>query len=582
MTQPQGGQRLARWIGLGLLAYFALAVFWPVWTVVASGFRAQDGQWTLQYAALIVRDPVLLRGLFNAATIAVCTTFGAIAIALPMAVLCTRFEFPGRRWLSSAVLVPLILPPFVGALGMRLLLSRFGPLTTLLAPEAATGVDWLGRMRLLGIVVTEALALYPIVFLNLQAALANIDPAYERAARNLGAGRWQVFRRVTLPLMRPGLFAGGTLVLIWSFTELGTPLMFQVYDVTPVQIFSRMSELDSPLPHALVCVMLLASALLYGVGRLVLGKRTALVASKSAHAASTRRLRGLPAVAAALLLGGVAVVSALPHLAVICMSFSAPGAWYHSLLPSEWSLGHYLQALRDPLIMPHWQPPRPSLGAIGNSVLYASVATLLGTVIGVLASRVIVRSTLRWRGLLDVVCMLPLAIPGIVLAFGYLSISVGLKHAFGAALPSSLDVQRWPIALLVCAYAARRLPYIVRSAVAGLEQTPIVLEHAASNLGASRWRTLWRITLPLILAQLLAGSLLAFTFSLLEVSDSLLLAQTTEAYPITKAIWELGQRLGDGQYVASALGAWAMLLLGTCLAATSALVGKKLGAMFRV
>jgi iron(III) transport system permease protein len=142
--------------------------------------------------------------------------------------------------------------------------------------------------------------------------------------------------------------------------------------------------------------------------------------------------------------------------------------------------------------------------------------------------------------------------------------------------------RRSPVALLVFAYAARRLPYIVRSAVAGLEQTPLVLEHAARNLGASSFRAFLRVTLPLISAQMVAGALLAFTFSLLEVSDSMLLAQTTESYPITKAIWELGQRLGVGAYVASALGSWAMLLLGTCLLATSALLGKKLGAMFRV
>jgi iron(III) transport system permease protein len=582
VTGGHGSARTATWLGVGLLAYFAFALFLPVWSVVASGFRTVDGQWTLQYAALILRDPVLLRGLLNATWIAVCTTGCALLLAIPLAVLCTRYEFPGRRWLNGLVLLPLILPPFVGALGVRLLLSRFGPLTQLFAPDAPTGVDWLGTVRTFGVIVTEALALYPIVFLNVQAALANIDPAYERAARNLGATRWQVFTRVTLPLVKPGIFAGGTLVMIWSFTELGTPLMFQLNEVTPVQIFSRLSELDSPIPHALVTVMLLASTLLYAVGKWVLGKQANHAASKSAQATSVRPLSGFMRYLAPLAVVAVVALSALPHTAVILTSVSEPGAWYHSVLPQQWTLAHYQQALSDPLIMPRLDSARPSLGAIGNSLLYATLATLLGGTIALIAAHVIVRSKLRWRGLLDVLCMLPLAVPGLVLAFGYLSISVSMKHALGTAMPAALDVQRWPIALLVCAYAARRLPYIVRSAVAGLQQTPVVLEQAASNLGAGRLRTLWRITLPLIFAQLLAGALLAFTFSLLEVSDSLLLAQTTEAYPITKAIWELGQRLGDGAYVASALGAWAMLLLGTCLLATSALLGKKLGAMFRV
>src|SRR5947208_14357655 len=88
----------------------------------------------------------------------------------------------------------------------------------------------------------DALSLYPSLFLNATAALANLDPAMEQAAANLGASRWRIFRSITLPLLRPGLFAGATIVLIWSFTELGTPLMFDYYRVTPVQHFFRLKQ----------------------------------------------------------------------------------------------------------------------------------------------------------------------------------------------------------------------------------------------------------------------------------------------------------------------------------------------------
>jgi iron(III) transport system permease protein len=135
---------------------------------------------------------------------------------------------------------------------------------------------------------------------------------------------------------------------------------------------------------------------------------------------------------------------------------------------------------------------------------------------------------------------------------------------------------------LVIAYAARRLPYVVRSAAAGLEQTPKDLELAGANLGAAKFTVLARITVPLVFANLVAGALLAFTFSMLEVSDSLILAQQTQYYPITKAIWELSQRLGDGLYIASALGAWAMILLTLTMLSANALLGKKMGAIFRV
>jgi iron(III) transport system permease protein len=104
----------------------------------------------------------------------------------------------------------------------------------------------------------------------------------------------------------------------------------------------------------------------------------------------------------------------------------------------------------------------------------------------------------------------------------------------------------------------RRLPYIVRSSVAGLEQTSGDLEEAAINLGASRVRAVRTVVVPLILANIIAGSLLVFAFSMLEVSDSLLLAQREVHYPSTKMIFALSERLGDGPYIASAMGVWGM------------------------
>jgi iron(III) transport system permease protein len=171
-----------------------------------------------------------------------------------------------------------------------------------------------------------------------------------------------------------------------------------------------------------------------------------------------------------------------------------------------------------------------------------------------------------------------------VLAFGYLAISLQLQVIFrnSPAMRNLVDVQQNPTVLLVAAYAMRRLPYVVRSAVAGLEQTPVDLELAARNLGASGWLTLRRITVPLIAANLLAGALLAFAFAMLEVSDSLILAQRQTYWPITKAIYELFQRLPDGPYIASALGVWAMALLTLTILASNAFLGKRIGAIFRV
>ncbi|MFI5337977.1 MAG: ABC transporter permease, partial [Opitutales bacterium] len=214
--------------------------------------------------------------------------------------------------------------------------------------------------------------------------------------------------------------------------------------------------------------------------------------------------------------------------------------------------------------------------AIANSLGYAGASTVIDLVLGVALAYVIVRSRLAGRAVLDFLAMLPLAVPGLVLAFGYLAMSQeGRFFAF-------LNPVRNPTILLIIAYAVRRLPYVVRSAAAGFQQTSETLEEAAQNLGCPPWRATVRITLPLIAANLIAGGLLAFCFAMLEVSDSLILAQKQHFYPITKAIYELFQLIGDGRFIASALGVWAMAFLGIAVAGLTMLLGKKLGALFRV
>ena len=135
--------------------------------------------------------------------------------------------------------------------------------------------------------------------------------------------------------------------------------------------------------------------------------------------------------------------------------------------------------------------------------------------------------------------------------------------------------------LLVIAYAIRRLPYIVRSAVAGLQQSNPALEEAARSLGASPSRMLRRIAIPLIGANLAAGCILAFAFAMLEVSDSLILAQQAQHFPITKAIYVLLSTLGNGTELAAALGVWSMVFLSVAIMGAAILGGKR-GGLFKV
>lgn len=565
-----------------LVALFAVLLLWPIGRVLRVGFFGMPGEaggFTVKYVGEVFLDSTLRAGLLNSLMIAVMVTGVCAVIAVPLAMMSVRFEFWGKGTVSGLLLVPLILPPFVGAIGMRQILGRFGVLTSVAAQlnivEKGVPVDWFGSARVLGIVLVEALSLYPILYLNVVAALANLDPAMEQAAANLGASRWKIFWRITLPLMRPGLLAGGTIVLIWSFTELGTPLMFDFYRVTPVQVFFRLTQVSgSPVPYALVVVMMLGSVTLYATGKLALGRGHDAAVTKASIASSGRRLSACGNLGLLTVFGAVIGLALLPHIGVVLTSVSGVGSWYQSVLPKVFTSQHYAAALTHDVTMP----------SVANSVLFASLSMLLDVVLGIMIAWVVVRSNLPGRSLIDGLAMLPLAVPGLVLAFGYLAISFQLQAWFKGSdwLRKLVDVQENPTLLLVLAYAMRRLPYVVRSAVAGLEQTPVDLELAAKNMGASAWTTMRRITVPLIGANLVAGALLAFAFAMLEVSDSLVLAQRPAYWPITKAIYDLFQRLGDGPYIACALGVWAMALLTLTILSANAVLGKRMGAIFRV
>ncbi len=551
-------------------AVFFLAFFvWPVALTLRGAFFDVDGRFTVAFVAEIFRNPIYLDGLMNSFYMAIGSTGLSFAIAMPLAFVSDRFDFPGKALFGGLVLVPMILPPFVGAIGVKQMLGQAGALNAFLGQiglmDPTQPVDWLGQGRFWGVVVLNALHLYPILYLNILAALANVDPAMEEAATNLGCTGFRRFFRVTLPLIMPGVFAGGVIVFIWAFTELGVPLMFDYNRVTSVQIFHGIKDIGgNPFPYALVAVLMVFSASLYLLTKVGFGRSSHAMIAKANTAGGPRQAGPVTAAVCVIVFAGVTFFAVLPHIGVILVAFSED--WYGSVLPSGFTLGHFEAALGHPLTVP----------SIGNSLKYAGLATFLDVVLGILIAYVVVRSNLPGRNLLDALAMLPLAVPGLVLAFGYLAMTQ--PGEFFGFLNPAVD----PTLLLVIAYSVRRLPYVVRSAAAGYQQTSVSLEEAAQNLGAPPVKALLRVTMPLIAANLIAGGLLAFSFAMLEVSDSLLLAQKQVDFPITKAIYELFQLLGEGRFIASALGVWAMMFLAVTILSANSFLGKKLGAIFRV
>ncbi len=549
--------------------FFGVFFLYPVIEIIKVAFQDGGHGFTWDYIIAVFTNPNYLSGLWNAFTIGIASTMVTFLIALPLALAAHRWIFPGKKWLVVLILAPLVLPPFIGAVGVKHILGVQGALNALLIDlgmmSETSPVDWLGQGKFWGVVLMNALHLYPILFMNILAALNKLDPAMEQAAQNLGASPWTRFKKITMPLCMPGIFAGAAIVFIWSFTELGVPLVFDYTEVASVQIYDGLKDLSSnPIPYAIVAVMLLISVIVFSISKLIFGGNKLGANHRPAIRYSQKKLNTVNGwlVSTAFML--IFMVAAIPHCGVFFLSISKD--WYGTILPESFTLSHYTEGLSHPLVV----------GSIKNSLVYSLGATFINVVLGLAIAWVIVRSKIWGRNVLDALLMLPLAVPGIVLAFGYRALSDE-----GGAFHFLVGASHNPVFLLILAYAVRRLPYVVRAAVAGLQQSEPVLEEAAMTLGANPRRTFRRIGLPLIGSSLAAGAILAFAFAMLEVSDSLILAEQSQHYPITKAIYSLIGMLGNGNEIAAALGVWAMLFLGVSITAAFIFVGKKGLGLFR-
>jgi iron(III) transport system permease protein len=541
-----------------LAAFFGLFLVYPVSYMLRGAFWV-EGRFTLEFFGLAAGSPLVRESLANSFLLGVLVTLLTTLLTLPLAHLFTRYDFPGKTILSALLLVPMIMPPFVGAIGIRQFLGQFGSVNLLLG----TDIDWLGGGGFWGVVILQTLNLYPIMFLNVSAAMANVDPTLRDAADNLGASPWRVFRTVTLPLILPGYFAGAILVFIWALTDLGTPLIFGLTRVVSVQIFDRVTEAGTnPMGFVLVCWVLVLTVFLFVVSKRLLGSKRYEMLARGHTAGSEKPLQGWPATMAIVGVLAVIGVALLPHISVALQSLS--DRWFFTVLPTEVSVRHYGEVFEHGL----------TASSIRNSLFYSSLSAGVDLVLGVMIAYLLTRRQIPGGAVLDALAMLPLALPGLVLAFGYVG---------GFNWPVSwLNPRTNPTLLLVVAYSVRRLPYIVRSAYAGFQQTSVTLEEASLNLGASPARTLRKITIPLVMANLVAGTILTFSYAMLEVSDSLILAMREKYYPITKAIYSLLGRIDpNSASVASALGILGMVLLTISLLVASKVLGKKMGQLFR-
>jgi len=530
------------WLAFGLiLAFLLLFLVVPVGTVIYTAFVNETGALTVGHFANFFGQLVFRESFFNSLGVALASTLFASIIAVPLAYLTVRFEFRGAVLIQTLGVLPLIMPPFVGAVALQLIFGRSGSVNLLLD-------DWLGFTipimdGLVGVTFVESIHYFPFILLNLVAAMRNIDGAMEESALNLGARGWRLFRRVIFPLAMPGYLAGAALVFVKVFDDLGTPLVMGVTNMLAPQAYLRITSVgvDDPLGYVISVIMISFSILALWLAARVMKGRDYATLQKGGGALQKRRLSAWESVLAYGWIALVLAVTLAPHVGILLMSFAQ--VWSFSVLPDAYTLEHYATVFSD------------ASGMIGNTLLYCVLAAGLDVVLGTAIAYLILRTRLPARQWLDWLASAALAIPGLVLAIGYLRLFKGVHVPF----TDKLVIHSW--VLIMLAYAVRRLPYALRSCMAALQQVHVSLEEAAQSLGASRLSTIRRVVVPLMAGGILAGFVTSFITAAVELSATLLLVSTESQAPMSLGIYLYMQSIA-GRGPGAALGVLAVVVVG--------------------
>ena len=526
-------------LALAIAAFLLVFLLLPVGTVIYVAFTEKGtSTFTLVNFYDFVRTELFMRSLWNSFYVSAMSVVWASVFALPLAYLTTRFVFRGAALVQTLGFLPLIMPPFVGAVAMQLFFGRNGSVNLLLD-------DWFGfkigfMEGLNGVIFVQSVHYFPFILINLSAALRNIDRAMEEAAQNLGSSGFRLFRRIVFPLALPGYLAGASLVFVKVFDDLATPLLLNVKDMLAPQAYLRVTSIGiaDPMGYVISVVLIVASVVAMWLSVLALRGRDYATTQRGGGGLARRVMTRSEAL---LGYGVVILILALvlaPHLGLLLLSFAT--IWSFSPLPDAYTAAHYARVFGESSLY------------IKNTLIYATIAGGIDVVLGVAIAYLVLRTKLVGRQWLDWMASAALAIPGI----GYLRTFYGITMPDGTPLASL-----W--ITIVLALAIRRLPYALRACHAALQQISVSLEEAAENLGATKARTVRRIVVPLMTGGILAGFVTSFSTAAVELSATLMLVQSNSDAPLAYGLYVFMQSAA-GRGPGAALGVVAVVLVALC------------------
>ncbi len=530
--------------GTGLAVFILLMTFLviPVGKVIYVAFvDVNTGRLTLLNFADFFNTSLFRESFVNSIYVAGMSVLFAALISMPLAYFTTRFNFAGAAVIQTLGVIPLIMPPFVGAVAMQLLFGANGSVNLLLDEHFGFTIPFMEGLN--GVIMVESIHYFPFILINLSASLNNIDRAMEESAQNLGAHGLRLFRRIVFPLAMPGFAAGAALVFLKVFDDLGTPLLLNVNNMLAPQAYLRISSIgiSDPMGYVISVILVAFSLLSLWTSYLATRGRDYASVQKGGGGLMKRDLKPWEKAGAWAVIILILLLVLSPHIGLLLLSFGT--IWSFSVLPDGFTLAHYGEVFST------------ALPYITNTLLYAGLAALLDVLVATAIAYVVWRTELPGRKVLDYMGTAAVAVPGVVLGIGYLR----TFHDFNLPIVGKPLASWWVI--IVIALMIRRLPYALRAATAALQQVAVSLEEAAQNLGAGRFTTVRRIVVPLMAGGIAAGFVTAFATAAVELSATLMLVSAESDAPLAYGIYVYMQTAA-GRGPGAALGVLAVIIVG--------------------
>lgn len=490
-------QRLPLAIAVLGLLFLGVFLIYPLINVFGASLLDSEGQsFTLANYARMLGRPFYRAAIVNTLGIGGAATLVTTVLAVPLAFALARLPIPGKSAILALAAMPLVLPSFVSAYAIVLLLGNSGIVTRWLQ---GVGVDIGSIYGAGGIVLVYTLTLYPYVLLPTIAAFKAVDVSMEEAAQGLGSSPARAVRTVILPIVLPAILAGALLVFIETLENFGVPFVLaEDLPIFAVEAFKLFIGETAPNPASagvLATLLILTTALVLLVQRRFLNSRR--FATNARRAPPILDVGPGLRIVATLYCWALVLLALVPFFAIVVLSFLE---FRGPVLHGNFSLANFATLFgRD---------TRP----LANTLLFASAAAFCVTLVGVPIGYVVT----RWRAgvatVLDVVATLPFAVAGTVLAIGFVvSFNTGWLVLTGGPL------------ILVLAYTVRKVPFAVRSASAIVHQIDVSLEEASISLGRSPFQTFLRIVVPLMLGGILSGVVLTWVTVASELSATVVL-----------------------------------------------------------